>query len=58
MIQRIGCSLPTAIGDRSRSVGESTRIRLIHRPIIPGIAPPMRPIIFWNLPIFFIICCI
>ena len=25
---------------------------------IPGKPPPMRAIIFWNLPIFFIICCI
>ncbi len=24
----------------------------------PEVAPPIRAIIFWNLPIFFIICCI
>ena len=31
---------------------------ICHRPNIPGKPPPILAIIFENLPIFFIICCI
>jgi len=34
------------------------RARALHFRIRPAAAPPIRAIIFVNLPIFFIICCI
>jgi hypothetical protein len=55
------CGIPVASTSVWKEGFLSLLIRQViygHRPSIPGRLPPILPIIFWNLPIFFIICCI
>src|ERR1700690_1806525 len=42
----------------STKMSPLTGLGIFHRRNIPGRPPPILAIIFWNLPIFFIICCI